>query len=45
MFDGANGTLIFDVDQDKQMFSSHERSLIYVSSPSKSRYKKEMKQR
>ena len=42
MFDGTNLTLIsdVDVDQDRKMFSSHERSLTY-----KSRYKKEIKQR
>ena len=29
MFDGANASLIFDVDQDKQMFGLHESSLLY----------------
>ena len=29
MFDGVNLSLISDVDQDKQMFGSHERSLLY----------------
>ena len=29
MFDGTNLTLISDVDQDREMFSSHKRSLTY----------------
>ena len=29
MFDGTNLTHISDVNQDKQMFGSHERSLTY----------------
>ena len=48
MFEGANLSLISDVDQDKLMFGSHEISLTYrciIPSKCKSRYKKEMKQR
>ena len=30
MSDGAKLTIISDVDQDKQMFGSHERSLTYT---------------
>ena len=44
MFDGTNHTLIYDVDRDRWMFGSHERSLTYrciISKLIKSRYKLE----
>ena len=46
MSDSTNITIIYDVDQNKQMFGSHDKSIdIQTPSTSKSKYKKEIKQR
>ena len=46
MSDSTNITIIYDVDQNKQMFGSHDKSIdIKTPSTPKSKYKKEIKQR